>query len=604
MSRQSKIGALLLALAASLIYSLPQLLYFADGRPDALIQTMDEAPYVARVQEVLDGHWRVSDQYLWETKASPSVLPNHVELVLGGIGRAGGLTAETTLIAVRLIAPACLALAVIWLAFLLTQSAGWAAAAAALVLLEPGTYYYKPFQYLTSLAFGAPEPGQLELLYTRFHNPLVLAIPFVLAAGAVYRALVTKTRRDICVAGLLVGLNFYTQVFYWSYLYAGMFLLALSDHRDGERLRILAGVGLLGLICGGYALVEQTLRVQAMQGQDLLTRGWLLVRTHDPIYLLPKALLLGGLAFAFTGRPRDLAYRYLLSFLVGGYLLLNQNVITGREIQNYHFNYANAIAFAVAMVLLAQRWWSAVAPRFQARWSRAGGFALALLAIWLAGNAAVLQAGSFGRRMRAATVDEGAYPSNLKAKFRGTLDWIRDETPVDAVFLADPEVSFVLPIYTSGNVFLDPLQRDHVASFISEPELFERWMIHLTLQGLGPDELLAEVGYRPSMPFLGWGFGRNERLLAKYDFSITESFAQALATNELPQDYVREFEAFDAGHIATKLLRYRLDYLVVRDAAPRFRDNSLSRLREWTMRPVARIVDEGVTIYRIEARGD
>lgn len=603
MSRQAKAVAFSLALAVSFAYGLPQLLYFADGHPDALIQAIDEAPYVARVQEVMNGDWRVSDPYLWETKARPALLPYGAELVLGSIGTMLGLDIDAVIVAVRFIAPACLTLALIWFAFLVTQSVGWSVVAAAVVLLEPGTYYYKPFLYLTSYTVGYPDYTGLQLLYTRFHNPLVLAVPFVLAAAAVYRALQTSERRDLHIAAALVGLNLYTQVFYWAYLYAGMCILALANHRDTERVRIIVKLALLGLIWAGYALFEQVLRTQELDGQDLLTRQGLLLQTRAPIYLFPKALLAGGLVFALLSRPRDLPYWYLLSFLAGGYLLLNQHVITGREIQNYHFNYPNAVVFTTAMVLLAQRWGTAIGSRLDWRWRSAGAFGMVALVIWLVGNAVVLQASSYRRHMRAATVPEGTYPSNLKARFRGTLDWIRANTPADSVFLADPDLSFLVPIYTSGNVFLNPLQHDHLTYFISEPELFERWMIQLTLQGLTSQELFEEVRYRDTMPFLGWGYGRNEPLLAKYDFSTMKSFAQARQTDDLSRDYVREFEQFDGDQIPARLGKYRVDYVVVRDAAPRFRDMALTSLQPLGMRLVAHIEREGVTIYRIERHG-
>jgi hypothetical protein len=128
-------------------------------------------------------------------------------------------------------------------------------------------------------------------------------------------------------------------------------------------------------------------------------------------------------------------------------------------------------------------------------------------------------------------------------------------------------------------------------------------MVHLKLQGVTSLELFDDVRHRQAAPFLGWGFGRNERLLAKYDFSTAESFGRAVKTDDLAKDYVREFEQFDVDQIPDLLLKYRLDYLVVRDAAPRFRDGSLTCLQAWGLRQVARIDREGVTIYRIERRG-
>jgi hypothetical protein len=596
-THRSRVLALVIALAISAVYGLPQLLYFADGHPDALIHTTDESPYFARVQEVMDGHWRVSDPYLWETKTRPAIVPYAPELLLGSIGKALGLDIDTLVILVRSIAPASLAIAIMWFAFLVTQSVGWSILSAAVVLLEPGSYYSQPFHYLTSLV-GSPDSSRLQLLYQRFHNPVVLLIPCVLALAGIFRALHTQQRSAIYLAGMLLGLNFYTQVFYWTFLYAGLCVLLVIERRNRERVRVVFWVALLGLAWGSLALVDQVLRTQAMEGQDLLTRGGLLVQTRAPINLLPKAFLLATIAFALFTRPRDLAYKWLLSCLAGGYVLLNQNLITGREIQNYHFNYANAVVLIVAMALWMRHAAITMERRPIGHWKYAG-VALTVAVVWLLGNALTLQANAYRRHISATTTDEGKYPSNLKAEFRETLDWIRTNTPVDAVFLADPNLSFVIPIYTGGNVFLNPLQRDHAASALSEEALFERWVIYLKVHGTTSPEVFEQVKRLSASPFLGWGFGRNERLLAKYDFSTAENFSRALEADDLPRDYVREYDLFDIDRIPELLRKYRLDYLVVRDADTRFSDVALTFLREWDVRPIARMDREGVTIYHI-----
>lgn len=194
------IAVLVLVVAVTSVYALPQILYFVDGRRDAVILALDEAPYVARVQEVMNGHWRPVDQYLWESKHNQFLLPYGAELAIGLPARLLRVNIDTTMIAVRFVAPALLTLALYRLFSLLTSSVRWSVFGVALVMLEPGSYFYQPFHYLTSW-LGTPSREHLTLLYTRFHNPLVLALPFVLAAAAVYEALEAEEVRRRSIAG-------------------------------------------------------------------------------------------------------------------------------------------------------------------------------------------------------------------------------------------------------------------------------------------------------------------------------------------------------------------------------------------------------------------
>lgn len=232
------------------------------------------------------------------------------------------------------------------------------------------------------------------------------------------------------------------------------------------------------------------------------------------------------------------------------------------------------------------------------QWRLAGQVAFAGALVWLMVNAAVLQAESYSRHMHAATVADGRYPSNLKQPFQKTLRWISANTETDAVFLADEQMSFLIPIYTGGNVFLNPLQNDHIGSFVSEQELFERWMIQLKLENASDDDVFERTQYRTEMAFLSWGFGRSEGLKQKYPFADLKSFDEAIRTDRLARDYIEEYRRFGTAGISQRLGRYRVDYLVTaRD--PRFAGTARRYLADRAMIRAAELTEENVTIYKL-----
>lgn len=590
----------LVALAVSVAFALPQVLYLVDGNRHAVILRMDEAPYVARVREVLDGYWRPVDQYIWEHKANPPVLPWATEMVLGLATLVAGADVDAMLITVRFVAPAMVTVLLFAFLRLLTESAGWAIAGTALILLEPGSYFVKPFAYATRLLLERPGPDEMALFYTRFHNPLVLIIPFLVAVVAVYRVAVEPTRGRVAAAGVALGLNVYSQVFYWAYLYGGLSFLTLAHARDARRRNAMIAMGVIGLVVGGFAIAEQLIASATTPRGDLLPRIGVMLRTHEPLYLLPKAFLAVALLFATLFPRRDPRYVFLLSFMAAGYVLLNQNVVTGREIQNYHFNYANAVIAMSALVVLVQAGVAALARRVPAApWPRIGLVALAVLLVWLTANALGLQARSYAGHARTDSLRDGAYPSNLKRHFTRTLEWISRNTPIDSVFLAEPALALLIPVYTHGNVFLDPLQEDHGITMISEDELFERWVVYMKLQGLDAGGVFERVRYREPMTIPGWPYGRNAPLRARHDISEARAFSEILRSDRLARDYADEFARVADDRVVPALARYRLDYVLVSEQDSAFRRHVTERLGARLTR-VAAIPEERVEVFRFE----
>lgn len=591
---------IVVALCVSVVFGLPQIRYFADGHLHAVIQDGDEMSYAAKVRDAIDGHWRAASPYVWEHKSAPAFTPYGGEMFLGSISWLTRLDLDSLIILTRFLAPAVSALLLMRILFALTGSSAWSALGAGMVLLEPGTYYYKPVYYFTMLLVDFPPLSDMPLLYSRFLNPLLLIIPFLVSVLFLFRALERHRRTDVIIAGLTFGVNFYAQPYYSTYLLAWLLLLLLFYFRHGTQRGVLVSIALLGLLVGGYAIVENFQKFQG-QGLEVVTRFGGYLRTRAPFNLFHKGVILSGLAFALFYRDkRSLAYRFLLSGMLGGYVLLNQHLMTNREIHSYHYNYSNAIVASCALVALAKDWLSA-GPRWVSaeRWALGLRVAGAALAVWLVVNALVLQSRSYSEHMRSALPSEGGYSSNVKEWFPRTITWINANAAKDAVFLADPYVSFVIPVYTHANVFLNPDLYDDAIAFMSDQELFERYMVHLKLRGATPTEVFQMVRFKPPVPFPSWKFGRNVVMRRAYDLTAADSFSTVLEANSLAMDYVAAFKGFSRQDVETGLRKYRVDYLAVSEKDKQFRSVAPGYFLDGTLKRIAAIPEEGVEIFRI-----
>lgn len=594
--------ALLTSVLVAFVFGFPQLLYLLDGHRYALLQNSDEYAYAAHLRETLDGHWRAASPYVWEHKDKFAFMPYGSKFLLGAVGRVTGLDIDGVIILTRFAAAAGMAGLLFFIFQALTRSPGWAAVGTAVVLLEPGTFYYKPFYYVLRMVFDPLHGDEIPLVYSRFMNPLVMLLPFLACVLFLVRALATRRTLDVALAGIALGANFYVQPFYSTYLLAWLGLLLLVSIRDRQERWVLAAVIAIGLVTGGYAVVENFEKLRG-PGVEVLTRFGAYLKTRGTFYLFHKGLIGTILVFAVLHpRKRSMEYRFFLTGMIAGYVAVNQHLITGREIHNYHYHYANAVTGTAGLVMLAHAWLAAppawAAP---ARWVSAGRLAGVTCMLWLTVNAVVLQATFYAEHVGRASTAEGAYPSNMKSRFARTIAWINANAPRDSVFVADPDLAFVIPVYTAANVFLS-FMGDDAAAFMSDEELFERYVTYYRLAGLTAAEVLELVRFKPPVPFPNWKYGRTPAMQAKYDLTVSETFTQVLQSDALARDYVAAFETFSPARVAEALTRYRIDYLAVGTDGRRFLKEARTYFPDGTLEPVVRIDAEGIEIFHVSRR--
>jgi hypothetical protein len=253
------------------------------------------------------------------------------------------------------------------------------AAAATLVLLDPGTYYGKPLlRLLTGRWEPRDEPQQLPM--SRLFTPSYL-LPFYLAALLVLlRAAGPRGRRPRAwvVVAAFAGLGLAGYFFFWTAALTAAAAVALL-HRHGGAVRrwfvpaVVATAVFVALNGLGTrdAVVEHALRL-----------GF--IRTRRPQFLLHAGYWVGALValWLWLGRYRGKAAARALGVAVAGIwgMVLLVSPITGWDVQSHHFNMALDPPVTIAWCAAAWYGWRALR---RPAWATGLATALVTLAAYL-----------------------------------------------------------------------------------------------------------------------------------------------------------------------------------------------------------------------------
>ena len=262
----------------------------------------------------------------------------------------------------------------------------WLALASALVLLgDVGVVYGKPavrqaVEVARMAAGGEGHVGGWPGLHAswRLISP-ALSLPWLLLTLTCWLRLQERaTWRRRALAGVSLGLLVPVYFYAWTAAFLALALWFLAEPR---RRRDLLHVGWIALLVAAPALIAGAL---AKAGA---VEGWL--QRSDKFVPIPRlsnllwpkgALACAALGLAWVARARrDLLP--LLALGLAGLLLLNHQLVSGLQIENWHWQYAYGPALSALLVLLGA---GALESRSE-RVPRAGRVALgALLALHVA----------------------------------------------------------------------------------------------------------------------------------------------------------------------------------------------------------------------------
>jgi hypothetical protein len=361
-----------LVLGGMLLSVLPHLINVARRGDAGYVADGDGLLYLAWSRDIVrHGGWSMTDaihrpsgpmMHAWILFVPEAMLAHVIGVGMTGLG-----------VIWRLLGGAALALGLYAVVRPFAKSPRGASALAAFLLFDAGFLLgqigQRDVEILRSLAIGSSEFFQTVprlMAHLRAPTPS-LAIPFLLVHYALtHRARRMGTTTAAIAAGVSLGWLFHVYFYYATAAFAGTALAWVLDRGGRRTYAIMIGVGLLvaapALIAGAW--------IKAETPPDWLRRTNKLIpvsRFDRARLLLPKVLIAEWLAsawFVFRSR-RDLLY--LWACTGAGLALANQQVITGRELENFHWTYAYGVTFSLLLGLLIAPWLT----------RRRGGIALA-----------------------------------------------------------------------------------------------------------------------------------------------------------------------------------------------------------------------------------
>ncbi len=340
---------------------------------------LDEMAYASYLQALIDGRPRKNDPYTGRDQTDDAPQPESlfsiqfVPAYTAAIpARIFGLSAMQTMPLISAFAAFLTALALFWLIYSMTEDAGLAFAGTLIVICgsalimglgaigafrENGVAYpFFPFlrRYIPSLAF-----------------PLMFAFFACLWNGL--KAQSTQKRAIYAaLASVCFALSVFSYFYVWTAIGAVLFgvnLFALLLRTDNWRkdwifLAIIDALCVLSLL--PYALLLS-------KRDETMDKAQLLVLTHQPDFLRKIELIGFGalllIAVALIFKVTEISERkthFIAAFALAPLLVFNQQILTGRSLQPFHYEFyvVNYIVL-LAVVLALMLWWQKFLSRFE-----------------------------------------------------------------------------------------------------------------------------------------------------------------------------------------------------------------------------------------------
>lgn len=405
--------------------------------------------YLTRGAEVRDGHG-LGNPLLREGKEAPDSFSSYSEYILLAPLKLLGLSQRIDIVSVyniyNFIGIFALILLIYGFVYQLSRRRLLSAAAALFVIGGYSIIYWKTLFYND---FN---------IYARSLNPYVSSLAFFLYLNLLVKSLRSDKLGPKIFTAAAFGLLCYVYFFAWSFalaVNASLGLVCLFK-KDFTAVKNILLISLLGLLLGAYNLAGLMMSFFSDWGKQIAYFNWMSAG-HAPVFSKIGFLTL-LLAAIFAWRKKgDENLPLILGLIGGGWLALNQQIITGRLLQYGHYYWY----FIVPLSIIAGFYMVWFLIKNESLKKRLFLLAVALTFINTAGG----QYQSFF-----TTLEAKRYEQN----FRPFIDYLnRDKKP--AVILAGDQANeYLFTIYTPHDVFWHtaasfsrtPLQRFKDALFV------------------------------------------------------------------------------------------------------------------------------------------
>lgn len=600
-SSNVKLGALA-ATAIVLLSLAPQIhFWFARGRDwhgaYATLQG-DEFLYSAYVNALIDGRPRRNDPFAGRDSTPESPLPESTfsiqfipSFAIAWLARVFHLSASSAFIPLLTVSGLLASLCLYWLLAPITGDSRVAAVAVVAIL-----------------CFGALAGGQgiiglflrpgvvfLGLPFLRRYQPAADLPLFFVFCALIWQALNRKNKWRASLYSILAGLTLAVLIFSYLYLWTAaaawlaclaLLWLYLRPKRERRRALVLftttTAIAIFALIPYAYLVSHRAASLDEAQT---------LVLTHRPDpFRAPEIIAIVLLVLLFMVVRRGKAERsdprvvFSASFALLPLLLFNQQILTGRSMQPYHFesfvaNYAVLVGFVIVATLLY--------PSIK---SSSLLWIAGLCFLWGAIEVSMSVIANYGSSVAADQMVPVLIRLKDLSKQDGTLSNLRDQGRSSTlVFSPERDVMGLLPTWTSQGTLLGMGGLDFgSASQAQRKEMLYMYLYYSAVDGARLREVLNEragdtflshyariatFGHERVVPMLSLNFEPIRHTEVEEEVRGYQAYVDSFSHNKVllhPLTYVITRGESDLSHI---------DLWYERDAGERFGDYSLYHLK-------------------------
>ncbi|MFA5317849.1 MAG: hypothetical protein WC323_00005 [Patescibacteria group bacterium] len=293
--------------------------------------------------------------------------------------------------------------------------------------------------------------------YTRIIYPFMSSLIFFSYLNLLYKSLKSKELKYKIFTGAVLGLLFYAYFYAWSFTLAfnASLILVFLLRKDFSSAKKVLLISSIGLALGSYNLTKLFLSFTADNWQQFSHFMWV-THSRAPIFSKIGFITLVLFGIYFYKRRDDKNLPFIFAIILGGWIALNQQIISGRILQygHYYFYFIVPLSIVISFYMV----WHLIKHKNLRKY-----LFIAIIIVVFA-NTAVGQYKSFFVALK-----EKKYEQN----FRPIINYLnQDQSPT--VILADQPNAFLYTIYTSHDLFWQniasvhniPLQRFKDALFV------------------------------------------------------------------------------------------------------------------------------------------
>ena len=562
----------------------------------------DEPLYSGYVNALIDGRTRKNDPFGGRDSVLVSPLPESTFSIqfmpayaIALTARILHISASTAFIVLAAVTALLASVSIFWLLDSVMGDYRFASAGTLFVLCLGGAVgTYGLFGTLIDAAIPA-------LPFLRRYEPAAAFPFFFVFQILLWKALTSESKRTMGLTAVLAALNLVALIFSYLYLWtaAAAWLGCISAlwlyFRVTDRRKTFAVLTTITLITS-LALVPYAYMLS--HRATVLDEQHTLIATHRPDLLrLPEimgAMILVGLVIGwFRNKIEQNESRtiYAMSLAVLPFIIFNQQMLTGKTMQVFHFdlfviNYSTLIGLLVAVSLL----WRSV-PRRLLIWLGALSLAWGVFSVALPARLVFVPS---------AAARDQRIPVLLRLKEISNLDGTRSDLRTHGqastlVFSPDLAVTVLLPTWTPQGTLLDIGGVE--CGNVSREERKEFFFMHLyysKVQSEGLRKALNGVPGNPTMeryaPIAVFGSERVSPALT-FDF-------KPIQPNEIERE-VQAYQAYLNSFSRAEALKRPITYAVI----PVEGNFDFSNLDRWYERDAGERVGD-YTLYRLKLRPD